>query len=182
MNLLPPIFCQGSGWESDAAHGVCDDITLVEHSERWMTGRVLYRLMSRIRRRRAGGVDDTTDAIRAPCLHPICSATGRGQSYAGSQDCVVSRLRDGQSMNARMNGRISAPNGMIIRHESQGDNPAFLQMNQNGSTPTSAKTAPRSRMIMISGVPRGPIEASNRLWVFIRGTFFCLTVQRASRS
>lgn len=70
-------------------------------------------------------------------------------------------------MNARMNGRTTAPNGTIIRHDSHGDNPAFLQMNQNGNTATSAKIAPSTRMMMISGVPRGPMDASNRFWIFI---------------
>jgi hypothetical protein len=65
-----------------------------------------------------------------------------------------------------MNGRTTAPNGMIIRHDSQGDSHAFLQMNQNGNIATSAKI-PRRRTMIISGVPRGPIEASNRLWIFI---------------
>ena len=83
----------------------------------------------------------------------------------------MSRLSDGQSMNARINGSTTAPNGTIIRHDSHGDNPAFLQMNQNGKTATSATIVPRRRMTIISGVPRGPIEASKRFWIFMMVNF-----------
>jgi hypothetical protein len=42
-------------------------------------------------------------------------------------------------------------------NESQGDNPAFLQMNQNGRTPTSATMMATMKIIISSGIPMGPM-------------------------
>ena len=41
--------------------------------------------------------------------------------------------------------------------DSQGDNPAFLQMNQNGRTPTTATITATIKIITNSGIPIGPI-------------------------
>ena len=41
--------------------------------------------------------------------------------------------------------------------DSQGGNPAFLQMNQNGRTPTTATITVTIKIITNSGIPIGPI-------------------------
>ena len=71
----------------------------------------------------------------------------------------------GQSVKAMMKGRMRMPKGMRIKTDSQGDKPAFLQMNQKGRTPTATKAADRMRTMMTSGVPRGPMEARSRWWI-----------------
>jgi hypothetical protein len=60
-------------------------------------------------------------------------------------------------MNAKTKGKTNAPNGRIMIKESQGDNPAFLQINQNGRTPTSAIMMAMIKSITNSGIPIGPI-------------------------
>lgn len=42
-------------------------------------------------------------------------------------------------------------------NESQGDSPAFLQINQNGRTPTSATIMATMKIIISSGIPMGPM-------------------------
>ena len=78
----------------------------------------------------------------------------------------LSPRRAGHSMNARTNGRTSAPNGIIMISDSQGGNPAFLQMNQNGRTPTTATITATIKIITNSGIPIGPI-----IFVFVRFGF-----------
>ncbi len=41
--------------------------------------------------------------------------------------------------------------------DNQGDNPAFLQMNQNGRTPTTGIINAILKIITNSGIPMGPI-------------------------
>ena len=41
--------------------------------------------------------------------------------------------------------------------ESHGDNPAFLQMNQNGRAPTTATIMATMKIIINSGIPMGPM-------------------------
>ena len=69
----------------------------------------------------------------------------------------LSSRSDGQSMKASTNGRTSAPNGIIMINESQGDKPAFLQINQKGSTPTSATKTATMKITTSSGIPIGPM-------------------------
>ena len=68
-------------------------------------------------------------------------------------------------MNASRNGRIKAPIGINAIRDSQGDRPAFLQMNQKGRTMTAVRMVRSTRITSNSEVPKGPIEASSRWWV-----------------
>ena len=60
-------------------------------------------------------------------------------------------------MNANTKGRTNAQNGISIISESKGDKPAFLQMNQNGRTPTIARMMAMIRININSGIPSGPM-------------------------
>jgi hypothetical protein len=59
-----------------------------------------------------------------------------------------------------MNGRTIAPKGISVSSDNQGEKPAFLQINQNGRTPTKPTRIPIRRIRRISGPPRGPKKAS----------------------
>lgn len=60
-------------------------------------------------------------------------------------------------MNAKTKGNTNAPNGIIMIMESQGDNPAFLQMNQKGTTPKAATIMAMMKSMTNSGIPMGPM-------------------------
>jgi hypothetical protein len=62
-------------------------------------------------------------------------------------------------MIANMSGKIRTPNGTSISNESQGDSPAFLQINQNGRTPRPAPITTMNKTMMSSGPPKGPKNA-----------------------
>ncbi|CAN5893581.1 hypothetical protein BH11VER1_BH11VER1_01470 [soil metagenome] len=61
-------------------------------------------------------------------------------------------------MNASSHGKMIAPKGINRSNESHGDNPAFLQMNQNGTTATKATIPMSNTMTSNSMEPSGAVE------------------------
>ena len=57
---------------------------------------------------------------------------------------------------------------------SHGDNPAFLQINQNGRTPTTAIITATMKIIINSGIPMGPM-----IYISVRvGLVFVFSAER----
>jgi hypothetical protein len=72
----------------------------------------------------------------------------------------------GHSINTRITGKTSVPNGKIVIKDNHGDNPAFLQMNQNGKVNMIPQKGIINNNIIISWVPKEPMNINGILVMY----------------